>query len=163
MKSGIKKAAPGKTMRVAAVFTGAAACAAAFTPAAVAGAGHQPGLDGKTITAHRPHGKTPGIRPYISGTVSCSTVPRWVHLKSLNGHTLCFGFDGKSSINFSWHNFTYFTSICGGNNSGYVVNESGRATFFRPGNTYVHLPWPGQTELHDIVITNSRPAGDHHC
>ena len=49
MKPEIKKAASGKTMRVATLFTGAAACAAAFAPAAHSADGIWAGLAARNL------------------------------------------------------------------------------------------------------------------
>lgn len=139
MKPGIKKVASGKTMRVATVFTGAAACAAAFAPAA--------------------HAATGFTRTAIKETNSCGTVPRWVHLKNNILHvSQCYGFDGITSAG----GFAA-ASICGGNNSGWVVSFYGDATHFKPGNTFVHLPWPNNALLGSVEISNSQPAGHHAC
>jgi hypothetical protein len=107
MKSGIKKAASGKTMRVATLFTGAAACAAAFAPA-----------------AHAATAK-PDTEP-----ASCATTPRWVHVANSISE-VCFGFKGTSHF----PGLVYITAECGGNNSGRLFGPQGTWNF-GPGHTY---------------------------
>jgi hypothetical protein len=139
MKSGIRKITSGKAMSVATVFTGAAASFAAFTPGAHAAAA---GL----------------MRPASIREASCNTVPKWVHLNdSINSSIECFGYDGVTAISFST------TSVCGGNNSGWLANSKGQETHFAAGDTYAKLPWPGGAIIRQISISNSQPKGHHAC
>jgi hypothetical protein len=138
MNAAIKKAASGKTMRVAAVFTGASACVAAFTPGAMAATYaaanplHQGGAVGK-------------IQPDIPATVrkSCNFVgdSTWLHIAFNIGHSTCFGHTG--SIYLSRSAITHASGFCGGNNSGrleYIAPDGGHFRGFFPGTYYAHLP-----------------------
>lgn len=154
MKPGIKKVTSGKTMRVATLFTGAAACAAAFAPAAYAANGHQAGLDGKKLTLGQHYGTLYGARPDDGPTsksiqeASCATTPRWVHV--VNGaHHECFGFHGTWA--FSEEGYVdpvYVSKICGGNNYGWYVSALGRKGYYRQGTSYVPLPVSNMISIH---------------
>jgi hypothetical protein len=129
MQPGIKKAASRKTMRVAAVFTGAAACAAAFAPGAMAGTAPR-------VPAIESHGGN------IQGPVACSPVPHWLHFRA-GAATYCFGFAGYTSV----PDLTA-SKICGGTNFGFYYgnykNAQGRSVGYSAGygsgRTYVPLP-----------------------
>jgi hypothetical protein len=140
MSAGIKKAAKGRTMRVAIAFTGAAACTAALTPAATAATTTPTGTAAHT-----------GIRPDIKPG-NCATDPRWVHLVSSQSHSYCYGFYGWSDIYMPMY------YMCGGNNSGRLYTTSGHSTRFRAGDTYVLLPFSGAT-IRSIYISNDNPTG----
>jgi hypothetical protein len=139
-------------MRVATLFTGVAAVAA-VAPAAHAG----------TEPAQPSHQARPGatrsrIRPDIQLTSKCSTVPRWVHLRSSQGGSWCYGYAGFTT--------TYginTVSICGGNNSGWLWNSYSSPTHFGRGTTWVHLPWKGVTHPNAISISKSYPGGTVRC
>jgi hypothetical protein len=154
MKPGIKKIAPGKTKRVATVFTGAAACAAAFVPAAHAANGHQAGLDGKKLTLAQHYGTMHGARPDdypASGSIeagTCATTPRWVHV--VDGiHHSCFGFHGTWKFSISGSPaFVDVSQICGGTNHGWYKSAGGRTGYYGPGKTYVHLPVTTMKSIH---------------
>jgi hypothetical protein len=143
MKPAIKKALSGKTMRVATVFTGAAACAAAFTPAAAVAATAQPGhqlrLDRTTLAA-RPDKTSGSIRE-----ATCSLGRHtWVHFQDVVGTSDCWGFRGTWSV--SRDEYFVADKMCGGNNVGSYGGypAAGRQNFytaeFGPGSTYVSLP-----------------------
>jgi hypothetical protein len=173
MKPSIKKVASGKTMRVATVFTGAAACAAAFAPAAHAVTGHQAEANAKTladattVTVSRP-GTMHRFQPDISAApqtseAGCSTTPRYLHFRTSVG-TVCFGHLG--SFYFGPYP-VIMTSICGGNNSGSYSNGFGKVAKFHTGTTFVHVPWysppVGNIQLERIRITKVYPAADDKC
>jgi hypothetical protein len=141
MSAGIKKAAKGRTMRVAIAFTGAAACTAALTPAATAATTAPTGTAART-----------GIRPDILPG-NCATDPRWVHLRYSQG-SLCFGYYGISYLSP-----TPISYMCGGNNSGRLYTTSGRSTRFRAGDTFVLLPFPVGADIDRIYISNDNPTG----
>lgn len=114
MNLGVSKAALGKSMRVATVFTGVTACAAAFAPTA----NPQPADKSAPRAALRAV-KGAGIR---SG--DCTGVPSWVHVYYPGGGATCFGYQGTYSITSP----AWASGFCGGNNYGYLsgVNESDR-------------------------------------
>lgn len=172
MKSGMRKVASGKRMRVATVFTGAAACAATFAPAAHAATGHQAAPDTKTLTVPRLHDAMNEIRPdwngyatVVSGSIqlgSCPSTPKWVHMsRSLDPYsTFCFGFKGE----LAFHSPDISVSrICGGNNYGDYVNSRGQTAYFGPGTTYVHLPWPGVAKIEAIQILKWSAHNNDKC
>jgi hypothetical protein len=119
-------------MRVATAFTGAAACAAAFTPAAMAGTGHQaqPGRNGIRPNSYREYGK-------IRKTEYCSQEHQWLHLNfSGTSGTFCWGFAGR------W----YFSPTawktdeeCGGTNRGSLFIAGQSPVSFGPGKGYRHF------------------------
>lgn len=161
MKSGINKVASGKTMRVATLFTGAAACAAAFAPAAVAGTGHpaavghQARLDGKALALPWLHRAPEGLQPDTSPTNNCGTTPRWVHVAYSPHKVSCFGFDGA----LSRHPAVHFSRECGGDNRGHIAGPSG-SWGFGPGHTYTYPPI---RMISYISISNSHAATNQLC
>jgi DNA-binding SARP family transcriptional activator len=139
MKPSIK----GRTMRVATTFTGAAACAVAFAPTAMAGTGHPVA----TQTVHQintmgPDGRT--IHPLSMHVANClgSNQSHWLHLANAQFQSttdICFGDRGSGF----WT--TTITSFCGGNNHGYIsgnyVGPGGHHKYsFGPGTTYRPIP-----------------------
>jgi hypothetical protein len=130
MKPGIKK-----TMRVATTFTGAAACAVAFNPAAMAGtagpaAAAQPGI----AANHR-----------ISGSIreaQCGAgTSQWMEIKGPYNSVTCFGHRGILSLS-PWPNMRAF---CGGNNSGYIYGHDNLHSYtvydhYGHGTYFWHLP-----------------------
>jgi hypothetical protein len=150
MNSSTKKATKRRGRRVATVFTGAAACATAFAPTAMAATDHAARL---TAPANSPHlwwGKT------RSG--GCANVPNWVHIQAMVSEDQtfqrtmrCFGYAGKLEVssNHGWggHMMTYYE--CGGNNSGVLIASYGApGTYsanqsFGPGTGY-RKEWIGQ-------------------
>jgi hypothetical protein len=161
MKPGIKKVASGKTMRVATLFTGAAACAAAFAPGAAAGTVHPAGtahharLDGKTLALPWVHRTMEGLQPDTVPTSNCGTTPRWVHLAYSRHKVSCFGFDGRLRRISPAH----FSRECGGDNSGRIYGPS-RSWHFGPGNTYTYPP---VKIVSSISIRNSHAASNMLC
>jgi hypothetical protein len=133
MKRGTKK-----TMRVATTFTGAAACAFAFAPTAMAGA--QPGV------AHGgrqplPRGNNRNVRPdKITYDLSCpGGTSNWVHLAYYSGGDACLGFTGYSALS----PIPVIKGWCGGNNKGvlYGISKNGarRSHPFGHGHTYATI------------------------
>jgi hypothetical protein len=156
MKSRTKKGVARRTMRVATAFTGAAAGAAAFMPAAMAGTAHQAGVmtfklrDGGTLYAKRLANSPNSIQM----TQDCAAVPRWVHVE-ISHSMYCFGYHGTMIV---WgelgHLSNHPSKECGGTNNGYLSGISGAYWGFGPGHTYtdpkigqtvaVHISsWPG--------------------
>jgi hypothetical protein len=135
MNTAIKKAAVGKTLRVATVFTGAAACAAAFTPAAMAATGHPA----------RP--QNGAAYDSMKVTSNCAGVPNWLHLTfwwsskpgpSFYLRTMCWGFAGIDAAIPPQRGGTNRLSYeCGGNNYGYL-NPATDFQNFGPGTGYRH-------------------------
>jgi hypothetical protein len=122
MKLG-KKSAMARTMRVATTFTGAAACAVAFAPAATAG-----GLPYHQMPTYRRSGS---IR-----SASCQGRPTWLHIDwySVLGagpYLTCVGYKGKLAMSPT----IFMSGQCGGNNSGWFFDSHGPFAF-RPGTTY---------------------------
>lgn len=119
MNPSTKKAAR-KTVRVATTFTGAAAWAVTFGPAAhavtyqpTAQPGHQP----RQISNLK---KAPAI-PNNSGSITkgnCLGVNQshWLHLRIFGHHPFCFG--GKGTYDLS-HSLSA-NQICGGNTRGFI-------------------------------------------
>jgi hypothetical protein len=134
MKMQTKKGTSRRTMRVATVFTGAAICAVADMPGALAA----PALHtGGNITV---------VRGCVAGVD-----PHWVHLYGEHWtgpswdpyqvySSLCLGYTGTYNPNYSF----YAKNICGGNNVGFysateMGNGHGRATFHE-GTTFATVP-----------------------
>jgi hypothetical protein len=131
-----------KAMRVATIFTGAAAVAA-FGPAAGAAVGHAAGTgrqaDVNTLTAAGPHVRTHEIRPdagKLSGSIrSNSACPNanWVHLGYGGGYTWCYGYKGLWSY---YPDLFAISKECGGNNYGWLYPYGESAIYFHQGTTY---------------------------
>jgi hypothetical protein len=125
-----------KAMRVATVFTGAAAAAVGFAPGAVAAPGHA-AAQGHAALAN---GKAQALAP-ASGTQSrgCTT-NTWLHIQYWSTfRPLCrqFGFVGDahplSKTNGRW---LEMTAQCGGNNVGHIYSPYGPSIPYRQGSTY---------------------------
>jgi hypothetical protein len=156
MKSSIKKAVSGKTMRVATTFTGAAACAAAFAAPAAAGTAHvaQPMLKGVQQ----------GVRPDITGG-NCPGHSTYLHLGyAYQRGSYCFGGKGKL------HDSVLATSFCGGNNIGWIKgyyyddNTKSYFTYFHQGNYYAHIP--GTSNYDPLIVVSeyiSKWSGHSGC
>jgi hypothetical protein len=122
MKPSIKKVASLKTMRVATLFTGTAACAIALAPGAMAAVQSGGGN--------------------IQGPSPCGPVPHWLHFRN-GGDTYCFGHVGWETVASLG-----VSRMCGGNNSGfyygYYKNANGDyetySAGFGAGTTYVNVP-----------------------
>lgn len=135
MGTATRRAASRKAMRVATVFTGAAATAVAFAPTALAAPGHAP-AQGHTAVVN---GKTRAMAPDVqhSGSIrskGCnSTDVHWLHIQyeSLFQRKLCkaFGFRGVKLVSMD------FSAECGGTNHGTIFWNTGSLRY-GPGNTY---------------------------
>jgi hypothetical protein len=115
MKPGIKR-----TMRVATTFTGAAACAVAFNPAAMAATGppaaqadHQQQLRRFAIAGNT------RLSGSIRESAGCdgANVSHWLHVSEGPGFgAVCFGYRGLLLTS----PYPDMKAFCGGNNSGYI-------------------------------------------
>jgi hypothetical protein len=163
MKPSIKKAVSGKTMRVASTFTGAAACAVAFTPAAMAGTGH-PAVHQPVLNRAVPHKVG---RPDISLRGCTAGTSNWFHIAYNKQSDICFGF--KGTFVFSPNARPAETSFCGGNNKGWISGfntKTGQFYFtrFGHGNFYAHIP--NTTASHPYLLSSvhiSSWAGNSKC
>jgi hypothetical protein len=111
-----------RAMRVATVFTGAAAAATGFGPAAMAAPVHQ---------AQPAFGK-------ISGSIrdgSCRSEPHWLQLAQRIPGTqiscIAYGFRGEWS-----EGGAFISSQCGGTNYGFLKFTSGKTISYGPGNYF---------------------------
>jgi hypothetical protein len=137
MSTATRRATSRKAMRVATVFTGAAATAVAFAPAALAAPGHAP-AQGHTALVN---GKTRAVRPDNTGSIrskGCGTSDvHWLHIEyaSFFRSKLCkaFGFRGYMTDGQDMY------AQCGGNNYGNIFGSKGTLSF-GPGNTYRSFP-----------------------
>jgi|HubBroStandDraft_1064217.scaffolds.fasta_scaffold40355_2 hypothetical protein len=147
MNSSLSNGSSKRTMRVATLFTGAAACAiTAFAPTALAATA----ADGNQ-NAGRPHTGRDIPMLHTGGTITSSVCgtdranySTWMEM-IYKGAYICYGFTGTTAADQhgNWGSST--TSICGGNNVGwYSSNNSGRGptkkATFREGTTFVGLP-----------------------
>jgi hypothetical protein len=140
---------PKRSMRVATIFTGIAACTVGM---AYGGLGYGGAAQAATVK-HTPKGIGLANKPAhrISGNieeiVSCGT-NTWLHVESeVYRGSFCFGFRGKSEPT----NEVGMYAQCGGNNYGYLSTPtSHRATPFYRGTTYRVLKWPHL----DYVVIN---------
>jgi hypothetical protein len=118
------KSRSGKKVRVAATFTGAAACAFTFAPAAVAAVA-QPAVAGP--------GQQAGAHPNILDKSCPGGTKHWLHLATTPGKDQCYN-TGGYTVDFIIH------GLCGGAHSGIIngLNASGyQSTIqFGPGNKY---------------------------
>jgi hypothetical protein len=115
----VKKAASRKAMRVATVFTGAAACAVAFTPAA-----HAANLD--------------PVRPAGTEWGDCqgANQSHWLHIVT-NNSIYCLGGRGTYPLTDAPYSvYARVYSYCGGNNSGWFFWSYARLVKFYAGTTY---------------------------
>jgi hypothetical protein len=156
MKPAIKKAPSGKTMRVATLFTGTAACAFAFAPAAVAAS------TGQHAVARPDSGTTGNIK------IEDCTPSRahWVHFTDRGG-SICFGDRGTWSGNRR-DAYVSANKICPGNNwgfyGGYSASDGGAwytGEFAPNGGRWPHLPNPGFTRLTLMHISGF--SGSNQC
>jgi hypothetical protein len=105
MKPSSKKARSSKKVRVATTFTGAAACAFAFAPAAAAGT---------TQPVAAAPGHEAGARPDGLEYACPGGTEHWLHLARVQGGDMCVGDVGKYPVSFPQS----ISRFCGGNNSG---------------------------------------------
>jgi hypothetical protein len=135
-----KKSAVKKAMRVATTFTGAAAFAAGFAPAA--NAATHPVMQGRYHKLPIAEKQGLGVTPQTTiHSGPCSVHPTWLHFEwaledNLNTRYLtCMGFAGTDRFTQAVSMF----SQCGGNNYGYFDSGSPYLSF-RPGTTYRTFP-----------------------
>jgi hypothetical protein len=147
-------------MRVATVFTGAAAAAVTFMPAAQAGTGHTAGAgtEGKTLAPGagvRAHGIKPDYSK--SGNIKSNgacTDAEWVHLEWSRGYTDCFGYSG-------WIRYGQYLKVsheCGGTNNG-ILTSPNSAIGFGPGTTYRGF----KANFENSLIWITGWTGTDHC
>jgi hypothetical protein len=148
MKPSSKKAGSGKKIRLATSFTGAAACAFAFAPAAVAGTaqpavagpGHQTGQpatgglgyhagQSATVglgyqalqpTAAAGAAHQVGAKPFSLRDACGPSVEHWLHLALDQGGSICAGEKGQ----YTDHLLQSISRFCGGNNTGWFSGTS---------------------------------------
>jgi hypothetical protein len=143
----ISKLASKRTMRVATMFTGVAASAAAFTPFA------------------------PAAHASIQENIGCDNVPHWFHIYAdhLPGvYSDCFGY----SEQHAYEGISAVKGFCGGTNYGSfsTITDFGKGNFqhgtFGPGTT---IYWFSKAHLYgskDVLfesLTISRWAGNDDC
>jgi hypothetical protein len=121
-------------MRVATVFTGAAAAAVGFAPAALAAPGHA------AAQAHpaRANGKAQAMAPDANSIRSAGcTTNTWVHIEysELFRTTLCraVGFEGRMKLKSA--DLAMYAQ-CGGNNVGTIYYSGGKSLSYAQGTTY---------------------------
>jgi hypothetical protein len=156
-------------MRVATIFTGAAA-AAAFGPAAAAAGGHAAGTGHQARTVDKApavpgiYGITNVVRPdtseRLSGSIRmtgfCSTTSHWVHLEAAaNEVDYCWGYKGL----WYWNPAFKIYAECGGNNYGWLYRLDGSVFSFHQGTTYRR--WTNGINLSAIRISGW--AGNDAC
>jgi hypothetical protein len=127
MKSSIKKAVSGRTMRVATTFTGVAACAFAFAPTAMATTAHQPQIKDNTI----------GPLNTVNGSCGGANQSHWFHMGTTATVT-CYGNIGTANAGGYVIN-----SFCGGNNIGYFSGKGSKGkkkVTFGTGDFWAHVP-----------------------
>jgi hypothetical protein len=122
-------------MRVATTFTGAAACAAAFAPAATAATHTTAGLAYHKLPIAERHALRGVANTGSIRSASCGTVPHWLHVQwfSTGGagpFLTCLGFRGVFSTSIE------MAAQCGGTNHGKFFPGS---LTYGPGNTYRHF------------------------
>jgi len=158
MRPSSKKTVPRKAKRVATIFTGTAAAAAAFVPAAQAGTVGQPlNMQAGTVKPLNTGGK---IKPdyTIRGSIEaapCSKVPQWLHLANKDGQ-FCFGYKGTVEYNGQFNTVSH---ECGGTNHGGLRSPEGTNWGFGPGTTWTK---PGIYYLSSITI-NGWVTSTHRC
>jgi hypothetical protein len=145
-----------KPLRMATVFTGAAACAAAFAPTAAAAAtapGTATGTATTTATAGKP---LPSNIDEIDCTASDS---HWVHLYwpgyADHGPT-CLGYAGVKEVDHS------FVGFCPGNNYGVFTALTSSGTYF----SHFFTPHTGKSldfTFYVISLEISHWAGSDTC
>jgi hypothetical protein len=136
-----------RTMRVATVFTGIAACTAGMAAyGTTAQAATHTTVKPTVKPAVRPAVRTPGrVSGSIREVTSCGS-NTWLHVMSEdNFGSFCFGFRGTSIPT----NETGMYAQCGGNNYGWLSSLRGsRFVTFGKGTTYRTLNWPHLSYVH---------------
>jgi len=137
---------PKRSMRVATIFTGIAACTAGMAYGGTAQAAtthttvkHTSKHIGLTVKpAYRSSGS-------IREVTSCGS-NTWLHVMSEDNYgSFCFGFRGTSIPT----NETGMYAQCGGNNHGWLSSYRGdRYVTFGVGTTYRTLSWPHLSRVH---------------
>jgi hypothetical protein len=124
-----------KAMRVATVFTGAAATAVAFAPVAMAATGQATPHGHPAQAAGTNHTVRPDVHSGSIRSTGCTT-NTWLHVQYESVfRTLCkaFGFKGRMTPASS----PLVTSAqCGGNNYGVLYYSGNKHITFGPGTTY---------------------------
>jgi len=129
-----------RAFKVATVFTGAAACAAAFTPATMAGA----------ATTGQMKPDTSVRECYKSPTTSAAL---WYRASAHHG-PICFG--GANHAGPVYLSYAYFTRFCAGNNSGSYYRDGTGPVSFSRGNMKTVNAGVGS-------LTISKWYGSDHC
>jgi hypothetical protein len=133
MNSQTRRVKSGKMVRVGTAFTGFAACAAGFAPAAMATTTalpvHQP-----LQADHLPKAAKIHESSCVDGTAN------WVHIGLVGGSDTCFGGKGTSTVQLAQSVNKY----CGGNNKGWIRVLNGaldaKTVHFGHGTTYANFP-----------------------
>ena len=128
-----------KSFKVATVFTGTAAAAAAFAPAAGAA----------TIRPATSH------RNCALGVYTTSTVLFWPTSKH-HGPTCVGGANGSSPTPLGNN---YFTYACAGNNAGFIDMTNGNTRSYAPGTGRITI----NQDVASVVIYSWSNAGRHRC
>jgi hypothetical protein len=157
------KRAPRKAMRVATVFTGVAACAAAFVPTANAHALGRPARH----PALKVKPETTGIRSVANCGSKDATWFRayWTIPYDSSPQSVCVGYAGKMRI--AGHDYWGY---CGGNNRGSITHSIddtiGHTKGFTPSNSIYYFRskfgYPGSVDLiSSVAIT--KWSGSEQC
>jgi hypothetical protein len=144
-----------KSMRVATIFTGVAACTVGATQAAHA-------QDIRPAVTARP---ASAIYGSIKSDLNCGLGHReshWLHLSFYYSYYMphmsdCFGYKGYFASPYG----TGLYDECGGNNHGFLLGANGgrsQSTTFGPGNGYRAIDW---SHLYGIDINSW--AGTDKC
>ena len=135
MNPATRTTTPRNAMRVATVFTAAAAAAVAFAPGAMAGTGHTPTQNHLTPAGGKTRAATPDLHSGSIRSAGCTT-NTWLHIQYASPpfRTLCkaFGFRGVMSPDSA----VSMSAQCGGNNSGDIYYGGGEVLAYGPGTTY---------------------------
>jgi hypothetical protein len=135
---------PKRSMRVATIFTGIAACTMAMAYGGTAQAAtHTPvkNTPKGTGLTNRPAYATSGS---IREVVSCGS-NTWLHVESEdNFGSFCFGFYGTSVPT----NEVGMYAQCGGNNFGWLSSADRTPIAYGTGTTYRTLKWPHLDHVH---------------
>lgn len=154
MKPSVKKAVSGRKMKVATIFTGAAACAGLAGGPAMAGTVHAGAAQ-------------PGQQPRVSPRAGIEQADcfgdnqsHWLHIgwsTSTESVVTCFGNKGT----FDFDPDYYISLQCGGNNKGYI---SGTGVDGHRKVTYGHgTTWRNIGELSVSKVHISSWSGDDTC
>ena len=125
-----------RSFKIATAFTGAAAVAATFTPAA--NAATHPVMHGRYHKLPLVEGNAAGATPQTAiHSGPCSVHPTWLHIEWYNSYKsqgnpylTCLGFAGTYHVSAM-----RMISQCGGNNHGYFDSGTSKLTF-KAGTTY---------------------------